>query len=153
MTKNSTTGLDSVLKETTVKDIDTYLLDYANDLVPEERPFAVYMRRILREKGLKQQDVFLRADLSERYGYRLLSEDKRTRQRDYILRLCFASELSLKETQRALKLYGMSELYSRIPRDVVLIIALNRGIHDIDRVNELLLSHDMEPLKASSSPD
>ncbi len=153
MVQNSTTGLDSVLRETRPDSIDHYLSDYSSDLIGGERPFCAYMHQMLREKGLKQQDVFLKADLPERYSYRLLSEEKHTRQRDYILRLCLASQFSLKETNRALKIYGMSELYSRIPRDAVLMIALNRQISDVEEVNRLLVSHGMEPLRASGSSD
>ena len=44
-----------------------------------------------KEKGILQQDVFLAADLPERYGYKLISEQKHTTQRDTILRLCLAA--------------------------------------------------------------
>ena len=49
--------------------------------------------------------VFLKADIPERYGYKLLSGEKHTKQRDVILRICYAAEFTLKETQRALRKY------------------------------------------------
>lgn len=63
------------------------------------------------------QKMFLQADIPERYGYKLLSGQKHTKQRDVILRICYAAGLSFDETQRALKKYGMVELYSEITRD------------------------------------
>ena len=45
-------------------------------LIIEPRPFAAFMRRKLREKGLLQQNVLLAADLSERFGYKLIAEEK-----------------------------------------------------------------------------
>ncbi|MCD7737136.1 MAG: hypothetical protein LUI07_09290 [Lachnospiraceae bacterium] len=148
MFKDSTTGLDSVLKKTEPEDIDLYLKTHAESLADQERPFAAYMRQIFREKGITQQDIFRKADIPEQYGYRLIGQTKKTLRRDYILRFCFAGRFTLKETQRALKLYGMSELYSRVPRDAVLMIAFNQNMSDIDSVNQLLRDHDMELLAA-----
>lgn len=36
----------------------------------------------------------MKADIPERYGYKLLSGEKHTRQRDVILRICYAAGLS-----------------------------------------------------------
>ncbi len=151
MYKDSTTDLDAVLGKTHPDNIDTYLKMHEQSLADEEKPFAAYMRELFKKKGITQQDVFLKADIPERYGYRLIAQAKNTIQRDYILRFCFAAGFTLKETQRALKLYGMSELYARIPRDSVLIVAFNSGIREIDEVDELLASYGMEPLKACTA--
>ena len=72
------------------ENLDAFLERHGEDLISEPRPFAAYMRQKLREKGLLQQDVFLAADLSENFGYKLVAEEKHTRQRDVILRLCLA---------------------------------------------------------------
>ncbi len=104
------------------------------------------MRRRLREKGLLQQNVFLAADLSENYGYKLLAGEKHTRRRDVILRLCFAARLRPEEAQEALVLYGMAPLYWRIPRDAVLLAAFANGIFDLEDVNRLLAEHTQPPL-------
>ncbi|MCD7841216.1 MAG: hypothetical protein LUG56_01975 [Lachnospiraceae bacterium] len=147
MFRDSTTGLDSILEKTEPDQIDTYLETQAENLVNSDRPFAAYMRAKFKEKKISQQDIFRRADIPEQYGYRLIGQTKNTLRRDYILRFCFAAGFTLKETQRALKLYKMSELYSRVPRDAVLMIAFNRGMSDIDSVNRLLKEHDMAPLE------
>jgi hypothetical protein len=97
--------------------------------------------------------VFLRADIPERYGYKLLSGEKHTRQRDVILRICYAGELSLEETQRALKKYGMPTLYAKVPRDALLMIIFNDRPGDIIQVNAILKEHDMEPLRTSGLQD
>ena len=72
------------------------------ELIRSAHPFADFMRGKLREKGMLQQDVFLAADLPERYGYKLISEQKHTTQRDVILRLCLEARFDLDETQEAL---------------------------------------------------
>ena len=38
--------------------------------------FAEQMRRLRQRNGMTQQDVFLAADFPERYGYKLLAEEK-----------------------------------------------------------------------------
>ena len=109
-------------------------------LIISSRPFADYMRMKFREKGILQQNAFLAADLSENYGYKLIAEEKHTRQRDTILRLCFAARFRLEEVQEALILYGMAPLHGRFPRDAVLIVAIQKGVYDMREVNALLES-------------
>jgi hypothetical protein len=91
----------------------------------------------------------LKAEIPERYGYKLLSGEKRTRQRDVILRICYAAEFTLKETQRALKKYRLPELYAKIPRDALLMIAFNERPGTITEVNVLLEQNGMLPLRTS----
>ena len=93
--------------------------------------------------------IFLAADIPERYGYKLISEEKRTRQRDVILRICYAAHFTLEETQQALRIYGMPELYAKNSRDAVLMIAFHERPGDIIEVNALLKQNAMEPLRSS----
>lgn len=111
--------------------------------------FFVYMKDLLKKRAITQQVVFLRADIPERYGYKLLSGEKRTRQRDVILRICYAAELSLEETQRALKKYDMPALYPKVPRDAFLMILFNERPGNIIEINELLKKNEMDPLRTS----
>ena len=97
--------------------------------------------------------MFLRADIPERYGYKLLSGEKRTRQRDVILRICYAAKFSLAETQRALKIYEMPELYAKVPRDALLMIAFNERPGSILDVNDLLNQKGLQPLRTSGVQD
>lgn len=120
-------------------------------LLPEEKAFAVYLRAKLREKGILQQEVFLAADLSENYGYKLIAQEKHTSSRDVILRLCFAARLTPEEAREALTLYGMAPLHGRLARDAVLLSALAAGIWDIHEADALLRRHGQRPLLAGST--
>lgn len=153
MQDKSTQELEKILNSTHAKEAEKYLLENADNMIDNEKPFVSYMRKILKEKRLRKQDIFIQADIPERYGYKLLSEQKRTKQRDVILRICYASDFTLEETQRALKLYGMSPLYARIPRDAVLMIAFNEHPGSIIEVNAMLKKHGMECLRTSGSQD
>ena len=107
------------------------------------------MKDLLKEKKITQQMVFLKADIPEKYGYKLLSGEKHTRQRDIILRICYAAELTLEQTQRALRKYEMPQLYAKIPRDALLMLIFKDRPGGIIEVNELLSKNGMEMLRTS----
>ena len=109
--------------------------------------FGDYFRNVLLTKNITQQTVFLNADIGEKYGYKLISGEKHTKQRDVIIRLCFAGEFTFNETQRALRLYGMSPLYARIKRDALLINAFNKHIGNIIDLNQFLKEQGEAPLR------
>ena len=153
MYNKKTDELVNALNGTDVRRIGYFFQENETELIDEQHPFSTYMRGLFKAHGIKQQDVFLKADFSQRYGYRLISGERRTRQRDYIVRLCLAGGFSLEETQRALQIYGMSRLYVRIPRDAVLISAFQNSIFEIAEVNKLLTDQGMPALKASPIED
>lgn len=149
MNEKSTVELEQILGSTHAKDFAAYCRTNRESVTDDERAFAEYFKLLFREKGLTQQLVFLKADIPERYGYKLLSGEKRTKQRDVILRICYAAEFTLGETQRALRKYGMPELYAKVPRDALLMIAFNERPGSILDVNSLLKENDMQPLRTS----
>ncbi len=153
MEKKSTGELSRILGSTSGEAAGEFLAANASSLLTDSRPFSAYMHEMLRLQGKTQQEVFVQADIPERYGYKLLSEEKHTRQRDYILRICIAAGMNLDQTDRALTLYGMARLYPRIPRDAVLMIALNRGMGSVLDVNALLEAHGLPPLRSCGSLD
>lgn len=146
MEEISTEKLNNILLYAKPDNIEDYLAENKEALYREKWPFGEYMKETLHEKGIRQQDVFLSADISDSYGYKIISGEKHTAQRDLILRLCFGGKFSLEETQKALKLYGMAPLYSKIPRDAVLMVAFNSKIYDIWEVDALLSEHKMKKL-------
>ena len=116
------------------------------------RPFTDFMRQAFRKKRIPQKEIFIRADLDDRYGYKLISGEKQTQQRDIILRICLAAEFTLGETQEALALYGMAPLYEKLRRDTAFIVAFSNRIYDIHDVDAILRENDMPPFLLSD-PD
>ena len=149
MEEKSTKELENVLQSTHLSGFEAYCKNNKESMVTDSVDFSVYFKDLFKEKKITQQEVFLRADLPERYGYKLLSGEKKTRQRDIILRICYAANFTLAQTQRGLKKYGMSELYAKIPRDALLMIAFNERPGGIIEVNELLKENGLEPLRTS----
>lgn len=147
--KKTTEELEKILGDTHPEQFEKYLDENKDSMLEEDRPFYHYMKELIGQKGLKLQDVFLYADVPERYGYKLISQEKRTRQRDVLLRIFYAANMTLEEVQRALKLYQMPGLYAKDSRDALLMIAFNEHTGNTNDVNELLVSNGMEPLKGS----
>lgn len=153
MNEKDTNELEQVLGNTHMKDFSRYCKENRESLISDDKSFSVYFKELFQQKGVSQQIVFLKADIPERYGYKLMSGEKRTRQRDIILRICYAAEFTLEETQRALKKYGMSELYAKIPRDALLMIAFNERPGSVLDINAFLKENGMEPLRTSGTQD
>lgn len=131
----STSTLMGVLQTANMQDIPQYQKEYLRDSTSS---FAGYIDEILQAKGLKRQDIFQRADIPQKYGYKLLTGESHTTDRDKLLRLFLAMHMSLKEARRGLELYGMPSLYPKVRRDAIFIIAFNRGITSVDQVNQIL---------------
>ncbi|MGN0384274.1 MAG: hypothetical protein ACI4EX_00125 [Lachnospiraceae bacterium] len=149
MSEKNTEELNNVLGKTHLSDFEKYCKENKESMITEASSFQTYVKNILSEKKITLQRVFLCADISERYGYKLMTGEKHTKQRDVILRICYAAGLSLEETQRALKKYGMPELYAKIPRDALLMILFNERPGSIIDVNAWLKEKGMEPLRTS----
>ena len=143
--------IEERLKGLRMRDIEQFLEDNKKEMLKEERAFADYMRAKIKEKGLSQQDVFLKADIPERYGYKLISQEKHTKQRDIIIRICYAAGFTLDETQRALHLYQMPELFPEFARDAMIMVAINDRPGSIIELNMMLKRNGMEPLRSSGT--
>ena len=149
MSKKSTKELENALGSTHVRDFEKFYHENKDHMNMDMDSFSVYIKELLREKKLTQQKVFLLADIPERYGYKLLSGEKHTKQRDVILRICYAAECTLEETQKALRKYEMPQLYAKVPRDALLMIIFNERPGSIIDANALLKKNGMEPLRTS----
>ena len=151
--KSMVNKLEESLSKVHVETISEFLKENRDKMVNNEYAFAEYMRQMIKEKGASQQEIFLYADIPERYGYKLISQEKHTRQRDIILRICYSANFTLEETQKALRLYGMPELYVEYPRDALLIVVFRDRPGDIIMVNALLKNNGFQPLRSSGSTD
>lgn len=138
--------MEAVLLETKMDDLDAFFEDYASQLFGPDKAFAKYMRGKFKEKQISQKDVFEKANISAKYGYKLISEEKKTSQRDMIIKLCLLLGMTVSETQKALVLSGFSELHIYVKRDVILMALLNNEINSIPIVNSYLARYEQEPL-------
>lgn len=152
MIEKSTDELSRILESTHISRVSDYINNNKDSLI-DKKYFSSYMKSIMKENGVLQQEVFLNADIPERYGYKLISEEKHTKQRDIILRICYAAKFSLAQTQEALKIYGMPCLYPRVARDAIIMICFNERPGSILDVNTFLKNNRMEPLRSSGTQE
>ncbi len=141
-----TNELEKKLESVHPEDIDRFITDNSDEMMPGNRDFMDYINERIKEKGLLKKDVYLKADISNRYGSKIITGEKTTKDRDLLLRICYAAGFTLEETQRALKLYPMDTLYARNSRDALIMTCFNDRPGDIFDINALLESHGMEPL-------
>ena len=138
MQEKKTADLDALLETMRPDQAAEFFEANREELADEGKAFYYYMKNAFDAKSLKLKDIYSFAGVSESWGEKILRMEKHTKNRDLIIRFCIAGHFSLKETNRALKLYGMTPLYSRNKRDVCIILAINNRIFDLSQVDDLL---------------
>lgn len=138
MQEKKTADLDALLETMRPDQAAEFFEANREELADEGKAFYYYMKNAFDAKSLKLKDIYSFAGVSESWGEKILRMEKHTKNRDLIIRFCIAGHFSLKETNRALKLYGMTPLYSRNKRDVCMILAINNRIFDLSQVDDLL---------------
>ena len=123
MEEKSTSKLMEILKHTK----KTELAALQDDLTVQSHSFITYMDRLIEQRNLKRQDIFQKADMPQKYGYKLLNGESHTKDRDKLLRIFIAMGMNLKEVQRALALYGMPGLYPKNGEMLFSSLLLMRG--------------------------
>lgn len=149
--KKTTRELENVLLNTHSENVDQVIESEGSNIF--DLQFSNYFKDLLLQKRITQQKLFIDSDISEKYGYKILSGEKHTKQRDTLLRLCYAGHFNVDETNRALTLYGMAPFYVRLKRDALLMVAFNDRVGDILDLNEYLIRNGEKPLKNTGSLD
>ena len=149
--KKTTRELENVLLNTHSENVDQVIESERSNIF--DLQFSNYFKDLLLQKRITQQKLFIDSDISEKYGYKILSGEKHTKQRDTLLRLCYAGHFNVDETNRALTLYGMAPFYVRLKRDALLMVAFNDRVGDILDLNEYLIRNGEKPLKNTGSLD
>ena len=139
MQEKKTADLDALLETMRPDQAAEFFEENREDMADEGKAFYYYMKNAFDAKSLKLKDIYSFAGVSESWGEKILRMEKHTKNRDLIIRFCIAGHFSLKEINRALKLYGMTPLYSRNKRDVCIILAINNRIFDLSQVDDLLI--------------
>ena len=140
MNRKPTEELNTILENMKPEQLDEYFRDNRSDLA-EGKAFYYFMKDTCANKEIRLKDVYSFAGESETYGSKILSMEKHTTNRDLIIRLCVAGHFNLREINRALKLYGMTELYAKDPRDACIIVAINNRTFDLAEIDDILTGH------------
>ena len=100
-------------------------------------PLHLYLATLLKKYSISKNEAINNSALSQIYGYQIFSGKRPNPSRDKILQLIFGMSLNLEDSQRLLKLAGVSELYPRIKRDSIILFAINKDL-TIEKCDELL---------------
>lgn len=151
MKNKPTNELNEILENTHPEGIGAYLKEQKPYLSDEKKGFYYYVKDVLYEKNIKLKDVYIGAGVSESYGSKIITMERHTKNRDLILRLLLAGHFNWDEMNRALKLYGFSELYAKDARDACIIVAVNNRIFDTGKIDELLTAQGFDPISGDIS--
>jgi len=140
MNEKTTSRLDSILKSTSKKNFD----EYAKEINDESLPSLMdYFNEFIGDR--KISDIINSSLLSRDYAYGIFNGTKTSPSRDRIIALCVAMNMSLVQTQRALKIAGVSVLYAKSLRDAAIIACINNGDSVMD-INLFLTEKGLDPL-------
>lgn len=131
-----TEELEDILLNNEHDDILSFIKRHTNK---DYHDFTSYMDHLLEERKLLRRDVIQKADLPLKYGYKLLTQETKTSDRDKLLRLFISMKLNTEECNRALKYYGLSPLYARKLRDAILMQEIQKQHGSVDLVNDRLI--------------
>lgn len=81
--------------------------------------------------------------LSKNYVYPICN-GKKNPTKYKLTAFCIGAHMNLKETQKALRLAGCSELHPKVPVDSGIIIGINRGMNNLGKVTDFLNDNGLE---------
>lgn len=110
--------------------------DYLDQGEVVDRRLPDYLFELLAERGMKRADVVRRSGINVTVVYDIFA-GKSLPGRDRAIMLAFGLRCSLRETQRILKLAGVSELWPKVRRDAIIIWCIEQGMTRDDCDDEL----------------
>ena len=123
--------------------LDNYIKDLEGDNY--ELSFSSYLQQLIDASGLKNSDIIDRSNIERSYFYQILNGRKNPG-RNKIISIALALGTDLEVTQRLLILAGEGALYSKHPRDSILIYSINNHMSPMD-TGFLLADKGFEPLE------
>ena len=119
---------------------------YLADLPSYDRTLADYLGELLRGRGLRRSEVIRRSGINATFGYQIFQGTRRPG-RDNALALAMALGCNLRQTQRLLRLAGLSELWCKDRREAIVIFCIAHGFslqrcdEELYRLGEQTLTH------------
>ena len=98
--------------------------------------FSEYIKEIMIKRDLYKKDISKASLIDRSYTSQIIEGDKHPG-RDKVLAITSGLGFSLEETQKALKLAGLNELYPKSKRDSIIIFAINKQMSIMDTNAEL----------------
>lgn len=109
-----------------------------------ESTISEYLVYFLKKKKIRRSYIIKETNYNSSYIYEIFNGKKHP-SRDTLIAIAIAMRLDEEEMQRALKIAGYSELYTRKKRDAAILYAVRHG-YDIDKTDRLLYEHGLPPV-------
>ena len=110
--------------------------DYLESEGVGTRELVDYLRELLAARGLKRADVVRGSGINQTVIYDIFQGKSRPG-RDHAIMLAFGLRCDLRQTQRLLRLAGVSELWCKQRRDAILIWCVEHGLTRAEADDEL----------------
>ena len=136
--EKNTSEVEKLLNNMKPNQLENFYKENNLSMVNAKKAFYYYMKDIIEAKNIRLKDIYIRIGESESYGEKIFRMEKHTSDRDLILRMCIAGHLSVVETNKALKLYGMRPLYAKDKRDACIMVAIHNRIYELLDIDEML---------------
>lgn len=101
-----------------------------------DRELSDYLHELLAEKGMRRADVVRASGLNGTFVYDVF-QGKSKLGRDNAIMLALGLRCTLIETQRLLRLDGVSELWPKVRRDAIVIWCVEHGCSRVETDDEL----------------
>lgn len=98
--------------------------------------FDEYLKTLMDQKNISTTDLISRACISKTYAYQFINGE-RLPGRDIVIRMAFAMNLNIDDTQRLLTLAGKGVLYPKIRRDAGILLCFRKKM-TLDETNSFL---------------
>jgi transcriptional regulator with XRE-family HTH domain len=108
--------------------------------------FSEMLFRLIREKGLREPDIYKRAGLTPQHFSKIRSDRSYKPTKETVLSLAIALRLTLPETKDLLRTAGLAFTHAS-KRDMVVEYCIINENWDIFSINEALDALGLEPLR------
>ena len=131
--------LNNLLK---ANNIEEYIKENKEHFV--DLTIAQFLSEYISAKGLKKSTVIKDAEISEIFGFQVLS-GTRNPSRNTLLSLCVSAKMTLDEVQATLKIAEFAPLYPKSKRDSIIILGITSG-KTVCQINNVLYDNNEETL-------
>lgn len=110
--------------------------EYLSESEVADRSLPEYLKEMLDAHGLKRADVVRASGINATVVYDIFA-GKSNPGRDHAIMLAFGLQCDVAQTQRLLRMAGVSELWCRIRRDAIILWSIKQGSSRAEADDEL----------------